>query len=98
MWPFKKRKPKILHHDLRSVATVPAQKSFMRPVRCARCGKQFIMDVFGGWAVEWTFKTENGNWRVNDEDLENAVDYYHSKPAREWIQLGDTDVCEGREG
>lgn len=95
MFKWFKRKPKMLHHDLKDVSGLPQFSQFYRPVECKRCGKQFIMDVFGGWAIEYTFTQREQFQPVAKEELANAIALMHETHISEWIQLGVKDICKG---
>lgn len=85
-----KRKPKKKIHILKTAGLAPYYKDFYSAVRCETCGKHYIMDTFGGWAVEYTYTLNdwNGGYpRVSDEDFQKALVKYHGTPAREWLSL-----------
>ena len=95
MWLFKRR-PKINRHKLAHVTDIPQNREFYRAVKCSNCGKQFVMDVFGGWAVEWKFELDkNVSWLVDQQNFADGIKHFHSTRQTEWVQLGSTDICEG---
>lgn len=91
---FFKRKPKLKKHILRDVSRMPSQHNFCRALKCSTCGKSYIMDVFGGWAVEWDFKLVDDGWKVDPDDLVAAVKHKYSLQTREWFQV-DQQECKG---
>lgn len=92
MWFKRKKKPKPIKHDIRSAAGIPCYRNFYSAVRCERCGKQYIMDVFGGWAVEWEFELDS-RWSVNKENFAMAEEKYHNTKPQDWGNLS-YDNCE----
>lgn len=94
---FLKRKPKVVHHELKLVGFLPpSSKDLKRPVECKNCGKQFIMDIFGGWSIEWKYRDLGPYESLSEEDLQPAIDRYWEVKSRGWTQLGFNDKCEGR--
>lgn len=89
MFSFRKIKPK--KHDLRD-AGYRSLKDFYRAVKCVDCGKSFVMDVFGGWSMEWNYKIDKHGF-IEEEDFAAAISYMHKTPSGQWTQL-DNSVCE----
>jgi hypothetical protein len=80
-------------HVLKNIGLIN-QKEGQRAVRCESCGKSYIMDMLGGWAIEWNFKMKD-EWIVDPDDLAEAVRVKYTTPTREWFQVGQ-QVCDGK--
>jgi hypothetical protein len=53
-----------------------------RSLMCADCGKRFVMDVLGGWAIEYPLEVD-GQGRISN--LKEAAEKFNKTPSNEWF-------------